>query len=88
MALGAIEISEELGIVPGVDIIIVSVDAQPSGIEALRQGKINCLVECSPYMGDDLMDLIFKIVNGANFPKYTYTETRVFTDTDYEKAYQ
>ena len=82
MALGAIEILEEHGIIPGKDIVIVSVDAQTSGLEALRQGKINCLVECSPYVGVDLMALVLKIVNGEPYPEYTYTETRVFTDTD------
>jgi len=82
MALGAIEIMEEHGIAPGRDILIVSVDAQTSGLEALTQGKINCLIECSPYVGDDLMALIFKILNGEPFPPYTFTETRVFTDQD------
>ena len=82
MALGAIEVLEEHGISPGKDIVIVSVDAQTSGLEALRQGKINCLVECSPYMGDDLMALVFKIMNGEPFPEKTFTETRVFTDKD------
>ena len=82
MALGAIEILEEHGIKPGKDIIIVSVDAQTSGLEALKQGKINCLIECSPYVGDELMDLAFKIVNGEPFPEYTYSETRVFTEAD------
>jgi len=82
MALGAIEIMEEQGIIPGVDIVIVSVDAQVSGIEALMQGKINCLIECSPYVGDALMELVYKIVNGEPFPEKTFTETRVFTDQD------
>jgi len=82
MALGAIEIMEERGIAPGSDIVIVSVDAQTSGIEALMQGKINCLIECSPYVGDDLMELVYKIVNGEPFPPSTFTETRVFTDQD------
>ena len=82
MALGAIEVLEEHGMVPGRDMIIVSVDAQTSGLEALRQGKINCLIECSPYVGHDLMELVFKIVNGEPYPEYTYTETRVFTDAD------
>ena len=81
MALGAIEVMEEHGIRPGIDIIIVSVDAQPSGLEALAQGKINCLIECSPYVGDDLMELVKRIVNGDSIPLYTFTETRVFTDT-------
>ena len=82
MALGAIEILEENGIIPGEDIVIVSVDAQRSGLEALKMRKINCLVECSPYIGDELMDLVLSIYRGEPFQKYTYTETRVFTDQD------
>ncbi|MCL2164168.1 MAG: ABC transporter substrate-binding protein [Oscillospiraceae bacterium] len=82
MALGAVEILEERGIVPGKDIVIVSVDAQKSGIEALKLGKVNCLVECSPYVGDELMDLVFKITGGEFYPKYTYNEVKIYTDTD------
>ena len=82
MALGAIEILLENGIAPGVDIAIVSVDAQVSGLEALRMGRINCIIECSPYVGDELMELVINIVNDREFSKYTYTETRVFTDQD------
>jgi len=82
MALGAIEILLEHGIRPGVDIQIVSVDAQVSGLEALRMGQINCLIECSPYVGDELMSLVLRIVNGEPFERYTYTQTRVFTDLD------
>jgi len=80
MALGAIEEMEEHEIQPGADITIVSVDAQTSGLEALVQGKINCLIECSPYFGDDLMTLAFNILNNESFDPFTYTETRVFTD--------
>ena len=82
MALGAIEVLEGHGIKPGEDIVIVSVDAQKSGLEALKQGKINCLVECSPYIGDELMSLAFKILDGEPFEKYTYTEESIFTDED------
>lgn len=82
MALGAIEVLEEHAIKPGEDIIIVSVDAQKSGLEALKQGRINCLVECNPYIGGELMDLVLKIISGEWHPKYTYTTEKVFTDTD------
>lgn len=82
MALGAIEVLEEHGIVPGRDIVIVSIDAQKSGLEALKQRKINCIVECNPYIGDDLMELVTNIVNGDSFPAHKYVEERVFTDRD------
>ena len=82
MALGAIEVMEEHGIRPGKDIAIISIDAQKSGLEALKQGKINCLVECNPYVGNELMTLAQKILDGEPFPEHTYVEERVFTDKD------
>ena len=82
MAMGAIEVMEEQVISPGKDIVVISVDAQKSGVEALKAGKINCLVECSPYVGDELMSLVLKVTKGGHFPKNTYTKERVFTETD------
>ena len=82
MALGAIEIMEERGIVPGKDIIIVSVDAQQIGIDALIAGKINCLVECSPYVGDQLLDLVLKVAKGEAVPPRTITNEHVYTEDD------
>jgi ABC-type sugar transport system substrate-binding protein len=82
MALGAIELMEEHGAAPGEDIAIVSIDAQKSGLEALSQGKINCIIECNPYVGDELMALVSDIVNGREFNAHTYVEERMFTDED------
>lgn len=82
MALGAIEVLEEHGIKPGKDVVIISVDAQQSGLNALKEGKINCLVECSPYIGDELMALAAKICNGEDFPEITYTHEKVYTEDD------
>jgi simple sugar transport system substrate-binding protein len=82
MALGAIEMMEEHGVAPGKDIAIVSIDAQKSGLEALSQGKINCIIECNPYVGDELMALVSDIVNGREFNAHTYVEERMFTDED------
>ena len=82
MALGAIEVLEEHGIMPGKDVVIVSIDAQRSGLDALRQGKINCIVECNPYIGDELMDLVSHIVKGEPYPAHTFIEEKVFTDED------
>jgi len=82
MAVGAIEVLEDHGIDPAWDIVIVSVDAQKSGLQALRDGKIKCLIECNPYIGDDLMDLVFNIVNNEPFPSHTYVKEQVYTDKD------
>ena len=56
MGLGAIEAIEAAGKVPGKDIKIVTVDAVKDGMQALSDGKINYIVECSPLLGPQLMD--------------------------------
>ena len=52
MGLGAIEAIEAAGLVPGEDIKIVTVDAVKDGMQALADGKINFIVECSPLLGN------------------------------------
>ena len=44
MAMGAVEAMESRGIAPGRDVVIISVDAQKSALEALKEGKLNCVV--------------------------------------------
>ncbi|MEU4218555.1 ABC transporter substrate-binding protein [Actinoplanes sp. NPDC026623] len=74
MGLGAIEAIEAAGKKPGTDIKIVTVDAVKDGMTALSQGKINFIVECSPLLGPQLMDLAKKVKAGEQ------VETRVLTE--------
>lgn len=60
MTLGAITAIEDAGLVPGEDIIIITVDGEQAAIDLLRAGKINCVVECKPQIGDMVMDLAEK----------------------------
>lgn len=55
MAIGAIQAIEEAGKKPGKDIIIVSIDGVKGAFEAMMAGKLNCSVECSPLLGEQLM---------------------------------
>ncbi|MDR1482035.1 MAG: ABC transporter substrate-binding protein [Synergistaceae bacterium] len=82
MAMGAIEAMEEHGLRPGRDVVVISVDAQRSALEALRNGKINCIVECTPYIGERLMDLVRQLVAGYEIPSTIYSEETVFTEDD------
>ena len=61
MGLGAIEAIQAAGKVPGKDIKIITVDAVKDGMQALADGKINFIVECSPLLGPQLMDLAKKV---------------------------
>ena len=66
MGLGAIEAIEAAGKVPGKDIKIVTVDAVKAGMTALSEGKINFIVECSPLLGPQLMDVVKKVKAGES----------------------
>lgn len=82
MTLGAIAALEECGIEPGKDVIIISVDGEQAAIDLLQQGKINCVVECSPMIGPTIMELAQRLANGEEIERCTYSEERVFTDFD------
>ncbi|PPK94603.1 simple sugar transport system substrate-binding protein/ribose transport system substrate-binding protein [Kineococcus xinjiangensis] len=86
MALGAIEAIEAAGKKPGEDIKIISVDAVKDGMQALADGKINYIVECSPLLGPQLMDLAKKVVAGEEVPKRVLTEETVFTQAEAKEA--
>jgi simple sugar transport system substrate-binding protein len=79
MGLGAIEAIEGAGKVPGKDIKIITVDAVKDGMQALADGKINYIVECSPLLGPQLMDLAQKVVKGEQVPPRVVTEETTFT---------
>ena len=79
MGLGAIEAIEAAGKVPGKDIKIVTVDAVKDGMTALSEGKINFIVECSPLLGPQLMDVAKKVKAGEPVPKRILTEETTFT---------
>jgi simple sugar transport system substrate-binding protein len=82
MTLGAIEAIEAAGMVPGKDIVIITVDGEQGAIDLLKRGKINCVVECTPLIGDMIMDLSKKLAAGENIDRYTYSKETVFTEFD------
>ncbi|MET7420278.1 ABC transporter substrate-binding protein [Dactylosporangium sp. NPDC005555] len=79
MGLGAIEAIVAAGKKPGVDIKIITVDAVKDGMTALSEGKINYIVECSPLLGPQLMDLAKKVLAGETIPQRVLTEETTFT---------
>lgn len=82
MTLGALEAIEAKGLRPGQDIVIVSVDGEQAAIDLLKQGKINCVVECTPMLGDMIMDLSKRLVRGEEVDRVIYSEETVFSDLD------
>ena len=86
MGLGAIEAIEAAGLVPGKDIKIVTVDAVKDGMQALADGKINFIVECTPLLGPQLMDLVKKVNDGETSRARIVTEETTFTQEQAKEA--
>jgi galactofuranose transport system substrate-binding protein len=79
MGLGAIEAIEAAGKKPGQDIKIITVDAVKDGMTALSEGKINYIVECSPLLGPQLMDIVKQVKSGGTPEKRILTKETTFT---------
>jgi len=77
-ALGAIQSIEEAGYKPGVDIIVVSIDAVRGAFEAMVEGKLNVTVECSPLLGPQMFDAAEDLMQGKKIPRRIVTQEGVF----------
>lgn len=80
MTLGALTEIEQAGYVPGKDIVIISVDGGQDAINVLKEGKINCIVECTPMLGSTLMDTALKLNRGETVERMIHPEERYFSD--------
>jgi len=86
MALGAVQAIEEAGMKPGKDIIIVSIDAIREGIQAVIDGKINCVVECNPLFGPKVYDTIERVLAGEKVPRKSFNKDELFDSTNAASA--
>lgn len=85
MAIGAIEAIKEAGLVPGVDILVVSVDAIPDIFDSLDAGEANATVELSPFMGGPAFDAAIAHLSGEELPKWIPVAGKLYTNrADYD----
>ena len=82
MTLGVLDILEQKGIQPGKDILLITVDGEKEAVEALKEGKINCVVQCTPNLGPAAMSLVKKLTAGEEISKIMHPEEGMFTDFD------
>ena len=82
MALGAIQAIEEAGLKPGTDIVIGSIDAVREGVQAVVDGKINCVVECNPLFGPKVYDTITKLGAGDKGERKSFNKDELFDATN------
>ena len=80
MTLGALSEIEAAGYQPGKDIMIISIDGGQDAINVLKEGKINCIVECTPMLGSTLMETALKLKNGEQVDPLIHPEEKYFSD--------
>ena len=82
MTIGAIEVIESAGLVPGKDISIITIDGEQAAIDLLKAGKVNCVIECTPYLGDLVMNAAKKLAAGETVDRLIHPDERIFSDYD------
>jgi ABC-type sugar transport system substrate-binding protein len=82
MSFGVITALEELGKVPGEDVLIVSIDGTKKAIEYVLDGKIGVVVECNPKFGPISFDTMLAYANGEDVPLRISNVDRVFDITN------
>ena len=78
MALGAIAAIEAAGKVPGKDILVVSIDGEKDGVQAIIDGKLGATCECNPRFGPAAFDILYKYANGDTIPPMIINPDRFF----------
>lgn len=82
MTLGALNVLERTDAAATKDMIIITVDGEKAAVDALKAGKINCVVQCTPHLGPSVMKLVEEIKAGKEIPKAYYPEEGAFSDFD------
>jgi ABC-type sugar transport system substrate-binding protein len=85
MAIGAINAIKAAGKQPGKDILIVSVDGTKDALKAIIAGEMGATVECSPFFGPIVFDVIEKHMNGEEVPTKIINEDRFFDKSNAEE---
>jgi simple sugar transport system substrate-binding protein len=78
MTLGAIDVMKERGLKPGLDVVIITVDAEQAAIDALARGDMNCVIECNPKQGPQIMELALALARGERIERFIHVDERVF----------
>ncbi len=78
MALGAIQALKAAGRHPGKDVIVVSVDGERAGLEAVVAGELAATVESNPRFGPLAFETIAKLRAGQPIPRKIILTDRLF----------
>ena len=82
MTLGALDVLESLNDPETGDMILITVDGEKEAVDALKAGRLNCVVQCTPDLGADVMKLVSDLKAGKELQKVNHPDEGAFTDFD------
>ena len=81
MTLGALDVLDRTEGTPE-NLILITVDGEKDAVDALKAGRINCVVQCTPDLGLSVMRLVRELTEGRSVLKTNSPEEGVFSDFD------
>jgi ribose transport system substrate-binding protein len=84
MSFGVITALEEIGLTPGEDVTVVSVDGTAKATQYVIDGKIDVVVECNPKFGPIAFDTMLAYARGEDVPLKVFNVDRVFDENNAE----
>ncbi|RKF17480.1 ABC transporter substrate-binding protein [Alginatibacterium sediminis] len=82
MALGAIQAIKEFGLMPGKDILVVSIDGVKAAFQAMVDGELNATVDCNPLLGPLAFDALEMAFNGKDVDKWIVQKDKINVQQD------
>ncbi len=78
MAIGAIQALKAAGMIPGADVVLVSVDGEQDALKAIIAGELGATVECNPHFGKITFDVVERHRRGERIPTHIINPDRFF----------
>lgn len=85
MALAAIDQLQRAGISAGKAIWIVSIDATKDGCKAIKEGTLNCSIECNALLGPHLFDAAEAVTKSMALPARTTVAEEIYDKTNVDE---
>ncbi|MGA2381579.1 MAG: ABC transporter substrate-binding protein [Spirochaetia bacterium] len=82
MAIGAIQALKAAGMVPGRDVILVSIDGERDALKAIVAGELGASIECNPRFGPKAFDVIEALRRGEEIPESIVIPDHFFDKQD------
>lgn len=86
--IGAIQALKGAGLVPGKDVLVVSIAGQKDALKAIIAGELLASVECNPRLGGYLFDTILAMESGEPYENRIVYNGMVYDSSNADKCFE